>query len=871
MKLDKVRELYLSFFEEKEHLRMPSASLVPYKDKSLFLINSGMAPLKPFFLGVETPPKDRITTCQKCIRTGDIENVGYTARHGTFFEMLGNFSFNDYFKEEAILFGYEFCTEVLKLDKDKLYYSVYEEDDEAFNIWHEKVGIPKERIYHLGKEDNFWEVGLGPCGPCSEIYYDRGEAFGCGNDTCVPGCDCDRFVEFWNLVFTQYNKEEDGSYSKLDRVNIDTGMGLERMAAIMQNVPGIFDIDTMVRIRNRVSRLAGIEYGADQKSDVSIRVITDHVRAITFMAGDKIIPSGTERGYIMRRLARRAVRHGKLLNISGEFLGIVSEEVIEAYKNAYPELSAERSRILEILAREETGFNKTLNQGLELIAKIAEDTKKSNTTVIPGELAFKMYDTYGFPLELMEEILREQRLTIDMESYEQHMEQQRERARAAREETGFLENTELYSQLPKDSTVFIGYNTGFKLEEKGKIYAIITDSHRESVAHAGEDVSILTNITPFYPEGGGQKGDGGIIKTDTGTVEIFDCKHALGEHIFHFGKVTEGYIEENQEALLQVDIAARGKTIRNHTGTHLLHAALREVLGTHVEQAGSHKDSAKLRLDFRADPVDHKDLEKIETLVNQKIMENLPVEITTMPLDEAKAKGALALFDEKYGDTVRVVNIPPFSMELCGGIHVRNTGEIGLFKILSESSVSQGIRRIEALTGENALAFVNDRENILRDLKALLKDKNVLKKTQLLLEQNKTLQQEIESLNQKLNAGVLDEYLDKAEIINGRNTIIARLDKEPKALQAMGDEIKNKLKSCIIVLMGKSNDKVTVLVMATDDIVKSGFKAGDMAKSIAPLVGGSGGGRPNMAMAGGPDVKAIDDALTKTKALLLNI
>lgn len=869
MKTNEIRELYLNFFEQKQHIRLKSASLVPNNDKSLLIINSGMAPLKPYFIGAQTPPKNRVTTCQKCIRTGDIENVGQTSRHGTFFEMLGNFSFNDYFKEEAILWAYEFCTEVLKLPPEKIYISVYEEDKEAFELWNKKVGIPSEKIVWLGKADNFWEVGVGPCGPCSELYYDRGLNYGCGNANCAPGCDCDRFLEFWNLVFTQFNKEDDGSYSKLDRVNIDTGMGLERMAVIMQSVDSIFEIDTVAKIKEKISEISNIVYGKNQKHDVSIRIITDHIRSITFMISDGILPSNEGRGYVLRRLLRRAVRHGRQINIKEEFLSKIATVVIDGSKYAYPELEEKTNHILNIISNEENNFYKTLDQGTDLLEILISNAKNNNKKIISGNDAFKMYDTYGFPIELMEEILAENNLSIDIDSYNSYMENQKQMARSAREESSFLGGEEsIFNTLSHLTTQFIGYNN-YSCE--ADILEIILDNTLVNNAKKGDFISFITSKTPLYPESGGQKGDKGTLKTDTAVVAITDCKKLPLGNIVHFGTVQSGNLLKGKATLL-VDEYNRFSTSRNHTATHLLHSALRKVLGPQVEQSGAEKTASKLRFDFsHFGSLKESELEQIQNIVNEKILESIDIEVSKKNIEKAKEEGAIALFGEKYDDIVRVVNIPGFSMELCGGTHVQNTSQIGVFKIISEGGIAQGIRRIEATTGHNTISYFKEIDKKLKKVQFTLKatGENVLQKTNNLISENKDLKAQIESLNSKLNATYLDKLLNEAVTINGKKALIARVDNtSPANLKEMSDQAKTHLKSCVVILIGSFNENVSIVVSATNDIVDSGFKSGEIVKQLAPIVDGGGGGSAHLATAQGKNIHKINATIDMAKNIV---
>ena len=874
MKVNQLRELYLNYFERQNHLRQKSASLIPYNDNSLLIINSGMAPLKPYFVGLETPPKNRMATCQKCIRTGDIENVGKTARHGTFFEMLGNFSFNDYFKVEAIQYAWEFCTKELSLQPEKIYITVYEEDDEAYDIWQQKIGIPTERMVRLGKDDNFWEVGVGPCGPCSELYYDRGEKYGCGSENCKPGCDCDRFMEFWNLVFTQFNKEEDGSYSKLARVNIDTGMGLERMAVIMQGVDSIFDVDTVANVRNKVCGIAGLTYGTygkSQNTDISVRKITDHLRSITFMLADGIMPSNEGRGYVLRRLLRVAVRHGRKLGISGYFLEKVAVIVIGDSQDAYPELFEKREHILKILNIEETNFHKTLDTGNQLIENLISDAKLAGRTVISGEDSFKMYDTFGFPIELMQEIVEEEGLTIDILGYEQEMQAQKDRGRNAREDSNYLGNDSgIFVQLGDIETDFIGYDAS---ETFADVLKIVKNNEFVEKATEGDEVAIILSKTPMYPESGGQIGDIGKLCNSMGVLIITDTKKIAGK-IVQFGVVETGELAVGTEVSITHLLEERKAVSRNHTATHLLHAALRSVLGTHVSQAGAEKTREKLRFDFsHTQAVTAEELQRIEDMVNEKILEDLPVIIEEKQIDDAKAEGAMALFGEKYDDIVRVVRIgekEAFSIELCGGTHMKNTAAIGLFKITSEGGIAQGIRRIEAITGHNAFDYVKEKEKTLNQVASILKTTgDIATKANNLVSENKDLKKQLESLNAKLQAGKITEMLDQAQEINGKKVFIARIDNtDQNNMKAMGDTLKEKLGNCVVVLIGANEGTVPITVVVSDDYVKSGIKAGDIAKQLAQLTGGNGGGRPNMATAQGKDIGKIEEAMELAKTLV---
>lgn len=870
--LNEIREKFLSFFESKEHLRLKSYPLIPQNDKSLLLINSGMAPLKAYFTGKEVPPNKRVTTCQKCIRTGDIENVGKTARHGTFFEMLGNFSFGDYFKEEIIPWSWEFMTKTIGIPEEKLYVSIYQDDDEAYEIWSKKIGLADERIVRMGKEDNFWEHGLGPCGPCSEIYYDRGIEFGCGKENCSVGCDCDRFMEVWNLVFTQFEKQEDGTYTKLKNPNIDTGMGLERMATVMQGVTSIFDVDTIKAIRDKVCEIANIKYMTDDKKDVSIRLITDHIRSISFMTADGVLPSNEGRGYVLRRLLRRASRHGKLLGINNLFLAELSKIVIEVSKDAYPELEEKKEHIFKILSTEEERFYKTINQGIEILKTYIAELKQNNQTILSGEKSFELYDTYGFPLDLTKEILEEENLNLDEDAFKCEMEIQRERARTARAENTFMgaEDT-VFNKLDVNMTSkFVGYNQ-LKVEN-AKILAITKDNEIIKTATMGERVSIILDVTPCYAESGGQLGDTGIIKTDTGIFAIEDTIKAGGSKIAHIGTVKKGTISVQDNVIVEADELKRMSTSQNHSATHLLQKALRIVLGNHVEQAGSNVSSERLRFDFtHFAAMTNEEIEKVETLVNENIFDALNITITETSIEEAKKLGAMALFGEKYGDLVRVVNMGNVSIELCGGTHLNNTSQVGIFKILSETGVSAGVRRIEAVTGNRAIETYKAKEKTLEEVSTILKTNpdNVLKKATSILSEIKELKQEIEKLKAKTAGNIVEDILNTVDEINNIKVITKKVsDFDNNGLKNLGDQLKDKLKSGVIVLASDKDNKVNFLVMVTDDIVKKGIHAGKIIKEVSAIAYGSGGGRPNMAQAGAKDISKIDDALAYAKEFI---
>ena len=869
--VNQLRKMFLEFFESKGHLKMNSFSLVPHNDNSLLLINSGMAPLKPYFTGQEIPPRRRVTTCQKCIRTGDIENIGKTARHGTFFEMLGNFSFGDYFKTEAIHWSWEFLTEVVGLDKDRLYPSIYENDDEAFDIWNKEMGIPAERIFRFGKEDNFWEHGAGPCGPCSEIYYDRGEKYGCGKPGCTVGCDCDRYMEIWNNVFTQFDNDGNGNYEELKQKNIDTGMGLERLASVVQDVDSIFDVDTIFDLRNKVCEMANVEYQKEYKTDVSIRIITDHIRSATFMISDGIMPSNEGRGYVLRRLIRRAARHGRLLGIDGKFLATLSETVINGSKDGYPELDEKKDMIFKVLTEEENKFDKTIDQGLNILSDMQKEMEANNSKELSGENAFKLYDTYGFPLDLTKEILEEKGFTVDEESFAAAMQKQKETARNSRAKTNYMgADVTVYESIdPAITSEFVGYDN---LVYDSKITVLTTDTELTEALADGDTGTIIVDKTPFYATMGGQEADKGIIVTDTAEFVVKDTIKLLGGKIGHVGQVTKGMFKVGDTVTLKVDEENRNATAKNHSATHLLQKALRIVLGTHVEQAGSLVNADHLRFDFTHFPaLTSEELKQIEEIVNEKIAEQLPVETKIMSIEEAKKTGAMALFGEKYGDSVRVVNMGEFSKEFCGGTHVKNTGNIMLFKIISESGVAAGVRRIDALTGQAVLDYYANIENMLYEAARTAKSEpaKLNAKIESLLEEIKVLHSENESLKSKLANNSLGDVMSNVKEIKGFNVLATKVDGvDMNGLRNLGDNLKEKLTNGVIVLASSQEDKVNLIVMATDDAVKNGAHAGNIIKSIAPLVGGGGGGRPNMAQAGGKNPAGIDAALAKVEECL---
>lgn len=871
--LNELRKMYLDFFESKDHLKMDSFPLVPKNDKSLLLINAGMAPLKPYFTGQEVPPKKRVTTCQKCIRTGDIENVGKTARHGTFFEMLGNFSFGDYFKEDAIVWAWEFFTEVLEVPKERLYVSVYLEDDEAEKIWNEKANVPLDKIFRMGKEDNFWEHGAGPCGPCSEIYYDRGEEFGCDSPECKVGCECDRYVEVWNLVFTQFEKTDDGKYLDLPNPNIDTGMGLERLAVMMQDVDSIFDVDTIKAIRDAVCKIANVTYKEDANKDVSIRLITDHVRSVTFMTSDGILPSNEGRGYVLRRLLRRAARHGKLLGVEDKFLAKLSKVVIETSKDAYPELSEKEDYILKILTVEEDRFAETIDQGLSILKDYIDDLKKEHKNILDGVKAFKLYDTYGFPLDLTKEILNEAGMALDEEQFNKEMNEQRERARAAREETNYMGSKEtIYNQLEPDiANSFNGYDN---LEYKSEVVAITTEDSIVESATEGAKVSIFVKDTPFYATSGGQCADNGIIVTENGEILVEDVIKVIGNNIAHIGTVVKGSISKGEEATLKVDKQNRKATAKNHSATHLLQKALKKVVGNHVEQAGSNVNPDRLRFDFtHFEALTKDEIELIEKEVNEVIMQGLPINSKIMSLDEAKEIGAMALFGEKYGNEVRVIDMDGYSIELCGGTHLDNTSEAGMFKIISETGVAAGVRRIEALTAEGAINYYKNLENLVNEVAIKLKaDTNqLLNKVDNFLNDYKKLQQENDKLKAKLESGTVDELLRDVEVetVDGVDIVALYVeDVDMDGLRSLSDKFIEKLNDGVAILVTDYNNKVSLVVNASKGAVKKGAHAGNIIKVAAKTVGGGGGGRPNMAQAGGKIIAKMEDALQAAKFVL---
>ena len=869
--VNQLRKMFLDFFESKGHLIMKSFSLVPHNDKSLLLINAGMAPLKPYFTGAEIPPRRRVATCQKCIRTGDIENVGKTARHGTFFEMLGNFSFGDYFKKEAIAWSWEFLTGVVGLDPERLYPSVYLEDDEAFDIWNKQIGIPAERIYRFGKEDNFWEHGAGPCGPCSEIYYDRGEKYGCGKEGCTVGCDCDRYIEVWNNVFTQFENDGEGHYETLKQKNIDTGMGLERLAVVVQDVDSIFDVDTICALRNKVCEFAGVTYKEDESKDVSIRLITDHIRSATFMISDGIMPTNEGRGYVLRRLIRRAARHGRLLGIPGKFLSELSATVIEGSKEGYPELEEKKDFIFKVLSQEEDKFNKTIDQGLSILAGMESKMQEKGEKTLAGKDAFTLYDTYGFPLDLTKEILEEKGYSVDEEGFKAAMEEQRTKARSARETTNYMgADATVYDQIDTSvTTEFVGYD---KLSCDSKITVLTTEDEITEALSDGQNGTIFVEETPFYATMGGQEGDAGVIRTTEAEFAVENTIKLLGGKVGHVGKVTKGMFKTGDTVTLEVDSKERINTCKNHSATHLLQKALKTVLGAHVEQKGSLVTPDRLRFDFaHFAPMTQEEIEKVEKIVNEEIAAALPVKTEVMNIEDAKKSGAMALFGEKYGDTVRVVSMGDFSKELCGGTHVANTGVITTFKILSESGIAAGVRRIEALTGDAVFNYYRGLEQELAEAAKTVKatPATLLDRLQHMTEELKAAHSEIESLKSKMAKDALGDVTQDVKDIKDVKLLAKKLENvDMNGLRDLGDQLKEKLGEGVIVLASVDGGRVSLLAMATDGAQKKGAHAGNLIKGIASEVGGGGGGRPNMAQAGGKNPAGVEAALKKAEEVL---
>lgn len=874
--VNELRKMYLEFFEGKGHLAMNSFSLVPHNDNSLLLIGAGMAPLKPYFTGQEIPPRKRVTTCQKCMRTTDIENVGKTARHLTFFEMLGNFSFGDYFKHEALAWSWEFLTETLGMDPERLYPSIYGEDEEAFKIWTEEIGVPAEKITRFyrdenGECDNFWEHGAGPCGPCSEIYYDRGEKYGCGKPDCKVGCECDRFMEIWNNVFTQFDGDGKGHYEELHNKNIDTGMGLERLAVVVQDVDSVYDIDTMKAIRDKVCELAGANYQEDEGKDVSIRLIIDHIRSATFMISDGIMPSNEGRGYVLRRLIRRAVRHGRKLGIEGKFMYRLAQTVIEESRDGYPELEEKREFIINVLTQEEEKFDKTIDQGLSILSQMQEKLEKTGEKTLSGQDAFKLYDTYGFPVDLTVEILAEKDFVVDEKAFAEAMEAQKEKARKARKTTNYMGAEEtVYQQInPSITSQFVGYD---RLEHVSAITVLTTEEEVVQALTDGQNGTIIVDETPFYATMGGQQADVGVIENGENHFEVKDTIKLQGGRIGHVGTVTKGMFKVGDKVTLKVDKKNRIATGKNHSATHLVQKALRMVLGSHVEQAGSYVDGDRLRFDFsHFSAMTPEEIKRVEAIVNEEIAADLKVVTEEMTLEEAKKTGAMALFGEKYGDRVRVVQMGDFSIELCGGTHVENTGEISYFKIISESGVAAGVRRIEALTAEGLMKhYAVMEERLIEAAKAAKAEPDHLaKKIQAMQEEIKSLHSENEKLKAKLASDAAGDVESQIEEIAGVRVLAMNVpDVDMNGLRTLGDQMKEKLVEGVVVLASGKEGKVTLLAMATDGAMKRGAHAGNLIKEIASFVGGGGGGRPNMAQAGGKNPAGIEAALEQAKKVI---
>ena len=869
--VNELRRMFLEYFEKNGHLRMKSFSLVPHNDNSLLLINSGMAPLKPYFTGQEIPPCRRVTTCQKCIRTGDIENVGKTARHGTFFEMLGNFSFGDYFKHEAIPYAWNFLTEVVGLDPERLYPSVYVDDQESFDIWVNEMHIDPSRISKFGKEDNFWEHGEGPCGPCTEIYYDRGEKYGCGKPDCKVGCECDRYVEVWNVVFSQFNNDGKGHYTDLVQKNIDTGMGLERLAMVVQDEESIYTVDTNRALLEDVCKLAGISYHEDEDKDISLRIVTDHTKSCTFMISDGIMPSNEGRGYVLRRLIRRAVRHGRKLGITHNFMTDMAKNVIENNKDGYPELHEKEAMILKVLSEEEEKFNKTIDAGMEILSQMVEETKAAGKKEFDAQDAFKLYDTYGFPYDLTEEILQERGLTVDRAGFDACMKEQKEKARKARKHSNYMgADATVYDEIdPHITSEFTGYD---RLEDRSVISVLTTEDEIVEALTDGQKGTVITDMTPFYGTMGGQFGDGGVIRNEEGSFQVEETIHLKGGRIGHVGHMISGMLKTGDQVELSVDESRRMNTARNHSATHLLQKALRTVLGDHVEQAGSYVDQDRLRFDFtHFQAMTPEEIRKVEEMVNQQIDRNLKVETEIMGLEEAKKSGAMALFGEKYGDRVRVVRMGDYSTELCGGTHVLETGSIKAFRILSEAGIAAGVRRIEALTADGLMRhYAHEEEELFAAAKtAKTTPEELIRKIESMQEELRKLKAENEQLKAAKARAALSDIESNIREISGIKVLCAKVQAEDaNALRSMGDDLKDKLKDAVIVLCAENGGKVSLMATATDSAVKKGAMAGNIIKEIAPLTGGKGGGRPNMAQAGGNDASGIEAALEKALEII---
>ena len=860
--LNEIREKYLSFFESKEHLRLPSFPLVPQGDASLLLINAGMAPLKPYFLGKETPPKKRVTTCQKCIRTPDIESVGKTARHGTFFEMLGNFSFGDYFKTEVTMWAWEFITKVLEIPEDRLWVSVYEEDKETTDLWVNNVGVSPDRIVYLGKEDNFWEIGTGPCGPCSELYFDRGEEFGCGSPDCAVGCECDRFVEFWNLVFTQFDKDENGNYNRLANPNIDTGMGLERIACIMQGVTSIFEVDTIRKILDTAAAMAKVEYGKDKETDISLRVITDHIRSTVFLVSDGVLPSNEGRGYVLRRLLRRAARHGKLLGIEGAFLYKLAKTVAQESESAYPELTRNFDYIEKVIKTEEGRFAETIDQGLEILKGYMDELKAAGKNELSGEQAFKLYDTYGFPIDLTIEIAKEDGFSVNEADFREKMDEQKNRARTARGDMEDAAWEEDIFAVIEGNTTFDGYE---KESVSAKILGIGIDGKLADNASAGDEVILVLDRTAFYAESGGQIGDTGILENGNAIIRITDTKKKNGKFL-HKGVVESGSIKVGDSVETKFDGERRLAIRRNHSAVHLLQAALKSVLGNHVAQAGSYVSEDRLRFDFsHFQAMTPEEIAEAERLVNEKVLEDLTIECFEKSIDEARQMGAVALFSEKYGATVRVVKMGDYSLELCGGTHAAATGKLGLFKILSETGVAAGVRRIEAVTGLGVLKMLEEKETLIAETAQILKTspKELAHKAEALTEELKECRREVESLKSKMASAAAGNLMDDAKEIGGTLVAAKLMDDnmDMNTLRETGDNLKQQQEDAVIVLASKSADKVNIIAMATAKAVAKGAHAGKVISEVAKAMGGGGGGKPESAQAGGKNPEKAEEAL----------
>lgn len=870
MGVNEIREKFLSFFESKGCLRLGSFSLVPKNDASLLLINSGMAPMKAWFQNPETAPKRRVTTCQKCIRTGDIENVGKTARHGTFFEMLGNFSFGDYFKKEATAWAWEFFTKIMEIPEDKLWISVYEDDNEARDIWVNKVGVDPSHIVKLGKEDNFWEHGTGPCGPCSEIYFDRGEEYGCGSPTCGVGCECDRFMEVWNLVFTQFDKDDDGNYNPLPNPNIDTGMGLERLAVVMQGVDNLFEVDTVQDVMKHICKIAGLEYKKDEKKDVSLRVITDHIRSTVMMVSDGVIPSNEGRGYVLRRLLRRAARHGKLLNIDRQFLFEVAETVIDCSKGAYPELEEKRDYITKIIKKEEERFDATIDNGIVVLNGYIDDAKKNGKKALTGEEAFKLHDTYGFPLDLTIEMAQEQGLEVDVEGFNKAMQKQKETARSARADGSSWDGDEVY-EFNAEPTVFVGYDT-LKTEAKVVGIAVPDEGVCDEIIE-NQSGFIVTDKTPFYAEMGGQVGDIGEISVNGKSAAVVNTTKTADGYYLHEVMVQLAPIKVGDTVTMSVDKSNRMDICRNHTATHILDKALRDVLGSHVAQAGSLVEADRLRFDFsHFEAMTSEQIKETERIVNEKILENIDVKVQELPIEEAKKLGAIALFGEKYGDVVRVVSVGDYSVEFCGGTHLTNSAQCGLFKIISESGVAAGVRRIEAITGKGVLEYIENNNKLIADTAAALKT-NLLneidKKAEAVMKESRELEKQIDGFKEKMAAAKVQNIMAGVKHIGEINLLTAQVDgMGADEMKSMADKVKAEVPNSVAVMGALTDGKITFVAMASKDAVKAGVHCGNIIKEITAIAGGRGGGKPDMAQGGGQDASKIDDALAKVDEIV---